>query len=170
LHKHLVEVLQQNPDKSSVAKNIILSFRRLEFPENSFQGDQWIPYITDDQAIGLALSEVEENGYTLVSVYHMPKSGEFFPNWVFAKDSANQQYYLHKEKCASSAYDLWENIIPGKKLAILPGIKPEGKSTPAEDIVWVNEQEKQSTINGDRLKWTPESRQISTEFKLHIQC
>lgn len=138
LNSHLVNILQQNPDKSSIAKRVIMSFRDMDFSDNHFRDEKWIPYITEDQAIGLDVSEISEIGYTLVSVYHIPHTNSPTPNWVFAKDDEGNQYYLHKEKCSTSAYELWDNIIPNTKLAILPGIKQGDKSTPAEDIIWVN--------------------------------
>ena len=76
------------------------------------------------------VDELDEN-YIEVIVYAIPDNRSF----MFAQDSEYKQYFLHKDKSDAYTSELWNTIVVGSKLYILPAEnKYEGKTVPALDV------------------------------------
>ena len=129
---HLSAVLEQTPDKASLAKRIILTLKKISFDDNPVSSDQWTMFISDQKTGGIGLGEAEEAGLIIVKVYHVPRTPS--NNFIFAKDDSGVQYYLHKDYASEDTYESWNNIFTGMTLAIAPGARIEGKAIPALDI------------------------------------
>lgn len=83
-------------------------------------------------AAGETLHETIEilrsDGYTPVTVSNVP-AADGFPNYVFAKDSDGQSYFLHSSAFESNGSHRWTHIGTGTRLAIKHEPDMKGRSS-----------------------------------------
>jgi hypothetical protein len=84
------------------------------------------------------IKELEANGYTIVTVYHVPDNQLGMSNFMFAEDIEGQQYYLKVDKL-SDGWVSWSILDVGYQLAIKYGESEYNKETkPATEIVMID--------------------------------
>ena len=87
------------------------------------------------------IEELEDEGYEIVEVYHIPEKEYGASNFIFAKNKNETQFYLHVDHF-DGGWNRWGYIKNDSKLGIAYG-KPltNGQPTPATEIIEIEQHE-----------------------------
>lgn len=111
----------------------------LENHKNPLHDARW--YVQEQETVfdDEHIAELQNVGYTIVTVYHIPENPYGMSNFMFAKDIYEQQYYLHVDSF-ETGWNGWGYIKSGDKLAIKfsKGYN-KNKPIPAFEIVAIDQ-------------------------------
>jgi hypothetical protein len=87
------------------------------------------------------IEELEDEGYEIVEVYHIPEKEYGASNFIFAKNKDETQFYLHVDHF-DGGWNRWGYIKKEAKLGIAyDKLLPNGQPTPATSIVEIEQHE-----------------------------
>ena len=137
---NLFEMLQDNRNytlDSSEVKSWLKVFHDIEIRNNPIRNLGWYNSEELDYSSEHIDSLVKE-GYTIVTVYHLPNNEDGVPKYMFAEDDKGTQYYL-SVNFFKAGWERWSFFDVNTKLAIkTKNNVPTGKTIAANDIVEIN--------------------------------
>jgi hypothetical protein len=128
--------LYSNETKTLLKRIFILE---LENYKNPLHDARW--YVTEQESVfdNEHIEELQNDGFTIVTIYHIPDNPYGMSNFMFAKDIHDQEYYLHVDYF-ETGWNGWGYLKLGDKLAIrFPTTSNRNKPIPANEIVEIDQ-------------------------------
>lgn len=125
---------------SNEAQDIIRTFYDIDIENNPLKEANWYKPKTRLVYDREHIDELENEGFIIVEVYYIPY-GDYMPNFLFAKDKSNNEYYLNVDYF-ESGWNRWGYIEVNTNLAIKYDDNPKKhKPNKAKEIVEIDQFE-----------------------------
>ncbi|HCM5630907.1 TPA: hypothetical protein N3045_003804 [Klebsiella pneumoniae] len=139
---NLFEMLQDNRNyslDSSEIKDWLKVFYDVDIKNNPVHNLGW--YHSEEVNYSLEhINMLERDGYTIVTVYHLPNNEDGVPKYMFAADDKGTQYYLNVN-FFKAGWERWSFFDVNTKLAIKTKNNVQtGKTIAANEIVEINKE------------------------------
>jgi len=120
----------------------------MDIKNNPLKNSRWYSPKKENIYDSEHMEELKIEGYTLVEVYGIPETSEGMPSYIFAKDSNNNEYYLHVHYF-EFGWNKWGYITIGDKLAIKYGALKKNSTSSANEIRMIDKVE-HSVFKGNK--------------------
>lgn len=137
---HFFDIVQNVKNislESHDIKTILKNLYSLNLENNPLREVKWYQENKSTKYNAKHIEELVSKGYEIVVIYHVPENEAGMPNYMFAKGSNDQQYYLNVDKL-SEGWIAWSYLDVGTKLAIKFDPSSSSQDTrPATEIIQI---------------------------------
>lgn len=138
---NVVSRLENENIDSQEIQNFLKTIYNYNISKNPLHHVKWFVEKTDEVYDKDHIEELISEGFEIVEVYHIPERENGLSNYIFAQNDKGNQFYL-SVYCFESGWNRWGYIKMNSKLAIkFERLLTNGKSTPATDIVEIDQYE-----------------------------